>query len=508
MTITETPHGYLPTPDSAAGGRTAWPTLLTVVCAVVVVLLLFVDEYGYHADELYFRLLGQHGPAWGYTDQPPLLPLVVEVATSIFGDSLLGIRLPAILCAAAVVVLGTLIAVEFGASRRAQLLTAVGLGTSMLVLTFGHWILTSSFDTVAWCAAMLFTLRALRRDDGRWWIPAGVVVGLALYAKLIVLLLPVTVLLGLLLVGPRHHLRQRWIYLAALAALVIGAPNIVYQVANDFPQLQMADALGETDGAVNRQMFLQNLIFLLGPGLVPIWIAGLVGTFRDPHWRPVRAFGLAYLIATVAALVIDGGRPDYTAGFLVALFALGAIRTDRWIARRPRRRMTVVSVALVLTGALQGLLALPVVPADKLHRFAINSMALETVGWPATVAQITEVYLELPVADRNRAVLLVENFGEAGALDRYGEDLPPVFSGHNELHRWGPPPPDADVVIAVGIDPDRLQADFESCRVVTRLDNGLKVENPEQGKEVALCRHPRAAWSALWPSYRHLNAYL
>lgn len=43
--------------------------------AVLLVLLATAEGYGWHRDELYFRLLP---PAWGYVDQPPLTPLVVH----------------------------------------------------------------------------------------------------------------------------------------------------------------------------------------------------------------------------------------------------------------------------------------------------------------------------------------------------------------------------------------------------------------------------------------------
>jgi len=486
----------------------AWRPVLTIAVAVVAVLLPFAGSYGYHADELYFRLLGERGPAWGYVDQPPLLPLLVDASASVFGDSLRAIRVPAMLCAAAVVVLGSLITAELGGSPRAQVLTALGLAPSMLVLTFGHWMLTSSVDIVAWCALLLFVLRALLRGGGRWWLAAGAVGGLALYAKHVILLAPITLFLGLLMVGPRWHLRKGWIYGGAAIGIVIGAPNLLYQLANDLPQLQMAGALGELDGSANRQLFLTNLIFLLGPGLVPFWIAGLLGTFRKRAWRPVRALGAAYLIAVVASIFVEGGRPDYSAGFLVALFAAGCVRADGWLGTR-RLRLGVVAVGLAVTSALQALLALPVIPERTLADFPINSMALETVGWPTFVDQVAQVHAGLDDAERERAVLLVDNFGLAGALDRYGErhELPEVYSGHNELHRWGPPPESADVVIAVGIGAARLAEDFADCRVETRLDNGLEIDNPEQGKDVLVCSQRQAPWGEIWPAYRHLGAY-
>ncbi|MGW8400386.1 glycosyltransferase family 39 protein [Streptomyces lydicus] len=486
----------------------AWRPVAVVVAALAVLLFAFAGEYGYHADELYFRLLGEHGFAWGYVDQPPLLPMAVRAAMAVFGDSMWAIRVPAVLCAAAVTALGAMIAAELGGSRRAQTLTAFGVATSTMVLSFGHWILTTSFDTVAWAAVLLFALRVLLRGEGKWWLWAGVVVGVALYAKYIVLLLPVALLLGVALAGPRKVFADRRLYAGIALALVIGAPNLIYQATHDFPQLQMAEGLAGTDGEANRAMFATNLILLFGPALFVLCVIGLVKLFRVPEWKPVRALGVGYLAATAASYLIEGGRPDYTGGLLIALLAAGCVRADRWAGRR-KLRLSVLAVSLVLSAAAQMLLSLPVIPKSGLRDFQVASMPLETVGWPRMVQQTEAAYRALPAAERSRAVVLTENFGEAGALDRYGHGLPAVYSGHNELHKWGPPPQSADVVVAVGnIERSLLDAGFASCKVVDHVDNRLGIDNPEQGVAITVCHDRKKPWSALWPAYRHYNAYL
>ncbi|UKY51824.1 glycosyltransferase family 39 protein [Streptomyces inhibens] len=485
----------------------AWRPVAVVVAALAVLLFAFAGEYGYHADELYFRLLGVHGFAWGYVDQPPLLPLAVRTSMEIFGDSMWAIRVPAVLCAAAVTALGAMIAAELGGSRRAQTLTAFGVATSTMVLSFGHWILTTSFDTVAWAAVLLFVMRVLLRGESKWWLWAGVVVGVALYAKYIVLLLPVALLVGLALVGPRKVFRDGKLYAGTALALVIGSPNLIYQATHDFPQLQMAEGLAGTDGEANRAMFATNLILLFGPALFVLCMIGLVKLFRVPEWKPVRTLAVGYLAATAASYLIEGGRPDYTGGLLIALLAAGCVTADRWAGAR-KLRLSVLAVSLTLSTAVQMLLSLPVIPKSSLRDFQIASMALETVGWPRLVQQTEAAYRALPAADRDRAIVLTENFGEAGALDHYGHGLPKVYSGHNELYHWGPPPQRAEVVVAVGIDRNRLSADFTSCKVVDHIDNRLGIDNPEQGVPITVCHGPKKPWSALWPTYRHYNAYL
>ena len=77
-----------------------------IVGAITSGLLVAVSgRYGYHRDELYFLACGQH-LAFGYPDQPPLVPMLSRLVP---GDSLVLLRLASALSAGTVVLLGALI---------------------------------------------------------------------------------------------------------------------------------------------------------------------------------------------------------------------------------------------------------------------------------------------------------------------------------------------------------------------------------------------------------------
>src|SRR5207244_12974101 len=86
--------------------------------------LMAVSATGYHRDELYF-LEASHHMAWGFVDQPPLSIAIVWLSRTLFGTSLVGLRLFPALADAATVVLTGLIARELGGSRFAQTLSAM-----------------------------------------------------------------------------------------------------------------------------------------------------------------------------------------------------------------------------------------------------------------------------------------------------------------------------------------------------------------------------------------------
>ena len=150
---------------------------------------------------------------------------------------------------------------------------------------------------------------------------------------------------------------------------------------------------------------------------------------------------------------------------------------------------------------------LPLVPVKDLHSTPIvklNYDAGETVGWPAFVNEIAGVYRGLPPGQRADTTILTSNYGEAGAVDRFGaaDGLPQAYSGHNAFWYWGPPPASAKTAVAVGFDQTTLVGLCGSLRLATRLDNHLGVDDDEQGAPVWVCSSLRTSWAAAWPGLR------
>ncbi|MFJ2032914.1 glycosyltransferase family 39 protein [Streptosporangium sp. NPDC087985] len=486
-------------PETPLSARRPVAAIALVTSAV---LLAVSPGYGYHRDELYFRMLGEQ-PALGYFDTPPLTPLIARASVGLFGDTVVALRVVPALIAAAVVVLAALLARELGGGRGAQILAAAGVATTTQVLIAGHALLTFSVDLPLWVAAILFAVRALR-GDGRWWLALGAVAGVATYNRQLIVLLLVSVGAGVLAVGPREVLRDRRLWLGALLALVIAAPNLFYQVTHDWPQLQMAGALEDRNGNDNRLMFVPLQILLLGPPQAVIQVAGAVRLWRESR---LRCLVVAYPVACALTLY-SGGRADYVAGLLVLLFAAGCGPAVRWMSTTGRR--TLLTGFLVLNTAVSVVVALPVIPSTALEGTpvaAMNGVARDSVGWPEFAAQVAAVVGGLPPQDRAQAVLLTDNYGEAGVLDRYAGEygLPKVYSGHNELYWRGPPPPSASVAVIVTAAAEHAARLFTTCDVRGRIDNGAGLSNEEQHLPILVCRDPLRPWDQFWPDVRHYD---
>jgi MFS family permease len=293
-------------------------------------------------------------------------------------------------------------------------------------------------------------------------------------------------------------------------AVLVGAPNLIYQLTHGLPQLTMARTLAEHKGDDSRSQLLPFQIIMLGPPYAPIWIAGLVTLFRQRPLRPIRALAVAYL-AMVVVLFLIAGQPYYTIGLQIAIFAIGCGPTVRWVSGH-RGRQVLLGVAVLLNVALSLVIALPMVPLKDLKNTPItdvNQTARDQIGWPTYVRQIADVYAALPAADRASAVIITGNYGEHGAIDRYGPryQLPAVYSGQNALYYLGRPPDTARVALLIVEDasPARVNRGFASCVQEGKLDNGLGIDNEEQSATIWVCRDPRESWATLWPKFQHYD---
>ncbi|MFE9692228.1 ArnT family glycosyltransferase [Micromonospora sp. NPDC005806] len=498
-----------PTDPPPPGPRTTGPWLLGA--AVSTMLLLLAGRYGYHRDELYFLLCGRHLD-WGYVDQGPLAPALARLADTIAPGNLVVLRTPSALIGGAAVVLVAAIAREFGAGRGAQLLAAFLAATAGVVLATGHLLSTTTVDLLVWLVAAWCAARMLRTGDSRWALGVGLALGIGLLDKLLPALLAVGLLVGVAVAGPRRLLRDRWVLAGAGVAALLAVPYLAWQAAHGFAQLSVASSIANGDSSYSGRLDAVVLqLIIVSPYATPIWIAGLVALLRRPAWTAYRALGWAWLVVFALVLIL-GGKGYYDAPLLLVLAAAGAVVTAGWAGRggvRLRRALLAAGAAVTLAGS--AVLLLPTLPADRLPGFVVdvNYDAGETIGWPAFADSIAAVHRGLPPADRARAVVLTGNYGEAGALARYGpaRDLPRAYSGHNSVAGFGRPADDADVVIAVGwARPDQLRTWFTEVTEAGRVDQRVDVDNDENGMPIFVCRGMPRPWSQIWDTeVRHAS---
>jgi len=80
-----------------------------------------------------------------------------------------------------------------------------------------------------------------------------------------------------------------------------------------------------------------------------------------------------------------------------------------------------------------------------------------------------------------------------------------VYSGHNGFSEWGEPAATDTHALLIGYGgPSDAAPDFRGCRRLATIDDGVGLDNDEQGLPVLLCR-ASAPWATLWPKLVHYD---
>src|SRR5215831_13507033 len=190
-----------------AGGMAA---VVAIAFGKIVLHSVFNNAYGYFRDEFDYLACGDH-PAWGYVDQPPLLPFLVRVSRIVLGESLRSIRFIPALAASLTIVLAAMIARELGGKRFALVLSAVAVLIAPQFLSNGSLLTTNCLEPVFWMGCAYFAILAIKRDS-RFWLAFGLSAGLGLEEKYSIAIFGMALVIGLLLTKHRRFLLNQWLW--------------------------------------------------------------------------------------------------------------------------------------------------------------------------------------------------------------------------------------------------------------------------------------------------------
>jgi 4-amino-4-deoxy-L-arabinose transferase-like glycosyltransferase len=377
--------------ENNSGSRADTLALVGIAAFVAAAHLLTNGRYGFHRDELQVLSDARHLD-WGFVPYPPFTPFVERIALSIFGLSLVGLRLFSVIAQAILVVVAGLMARELCGGRLAQVTAALSVALSTLPLFEGTEFQYTTFDNLWWVLIAYFVIRLLKTENPRWWLAIGATIGVGFLTKYTMGFYLAGILGGVVLTSARRYLGSGWFWGGMALGFLICAPNLVWQVKHDFISLHFLQHIhardvsqGRADGFWRAQVWIcANLI------ATPLWIAGVIGYLRD---RRYRMLAWMYLIPLVL-YAVGKGRGYYLGGAYPMLMAMGAVMGERWVASLstiPRRAVAAVFLTgVVAWGLFMSAMILPFASSGRLMKFALenNGDLREEIGWDELVRRL------------------------------------------------------------------------------------------------------------------------
>ena len=506
--------------------RTSRALGLAVAAGIVLlhVAVNLTTPYGFQRDEFLYFGMGQHLQFWRM-DFPPFIAVVANVSRSILGESAAAMRFVSALAAAAMAYAVISVARRLGGRAYAQLLTAACLLTSPLFLRAGSLYQPVVFDQLWWTLGLYSIVRLQESGDRRWWLALGLVGGIGLLTKFSIAFFGFSVLVALLVTRERRTLLTPWPWLALALALVLGSPSLVGQLRLGFPVVgQLHDLQAVQLARVTPFDFTLGQFLLTGPAFL-IAVAGVAALLASPHRAHLRVVGWTAL-AAFATLLLLHGKHYYLGPIYPVLFGIGAVVVERsWTGARGRA-LRVVAMATPCAFGLAVLpIGLPFLPPPRMEAY-VRAIGLTDVvnrtntgrilrlpqdyadmlGWEERVAAVARAYRALDPVRRAQAVIMADNWGEAGALDFYGPryGLPGVVSSSGSYWFFGPGSKPGTVVVIIGEKEASLRRYCNRVTVAERITNDWTVPE-EQDLSVLVCEGPRGTLQQGWPGWAGRN---
>jgi hypothetical protein len=511
------------TPVKSAWDATGMLAVLAISAFSFALHMIFNNRYGYFRDEFDYIICGRH-LAWGYVDQPPLVPVLSRMFIGVFGESLRAVRLMPVLAVSATIIVSGLIARELGGKRFAVILTALSVLIAPIYLSNASLLTSNCLEPLLWMGCAYFALLAVQRNP-RYWLWFGVVAGIGMQEKYSIAVFGFGIVVGLLLTAQRRVFLDKWIWIGGSAAFLIFLPNLLWNVAHDWPFVQLMHNI-KADGrdvVLSPWDYFSQQMLLVHPVNAIFWVTGVIALLVAARFRPYRFLGFAYLVAFTTFVVLKG-KNYYLGPIYPVYLAAGAIVIDSAIDRlRQGWRWLKPALAIIVlaAGAYFAPLVVPVLPVDSFldymtklpikvprtershARAALPQHYADQYGWNEVVTGVAGAWNRIPEADRADCGIFAQDYGQAGAIDFLGRKsgLPQSLSGHQTWWLWGPRQYSGNCMIVLDDDQETLQKIWNNVEYVGRTpDNPYALE---RNLTIFICRgFKQGTLTELWPKLK------
>ena len=357
---------------------------------------------------VHFELNSEEAQYWtwskhlqfSYYSKPPMIAYLNWFSTLVFGNTVFGIRINAVIVGLLISIVTYLLSFELFKNQNAAVLAALITNIFPFLLDSSIFFTTDSPLLLFWLCAMLFYWKALETGKFKWWLLFGVSLGLGALAKYAMLL----IILPLVLFSWKHQreiLKSRSFYLSILIGLAIFSPVIYWNInQNGIGLLHLAHLAGAGDHRHSVGQIVSNmLVFTLGQIaiLLPFYqYQRIYRNFRKKTLTRQEAFLILPVIITFLMFLVVSANRESEAYINWAMYAyMGMPILFSHYALNDHKLKFNLRIILVMIVAFLLFIGLTspkntVVPLGKLN--PANKM----VGWPQLAAEVDSIKATLP----------------------------------------------------------------------------------------------------------------
>ncbi|MCD8739408.1 glycosyltransferase family 39 protein [Mucilaginibacter roseus] len=488
--------------------------VLIFVLVKVALNLLAISNFGFHRDELLHLSLADHLD-WGFKEVPPFIALLAKISLGLFGDSVFASRLFTTIASGIIIWLTGMITIELGGRKFAIAIACLSMIFAPAFAASGYLFQPVVFDQLWWVLAAWCIVKYVNTSSVIFLYGFGLTTGVGMLTKYTMAFFAVALVLSVLISRQRKLLFTKHTLGAALLALIVFLPNLIWQWQHNFPVLHHMSELRETQlEYIKAGDFIAQQLMVNGIALF-VWLTGFVFLLVSFRLRKYQFLAFAYILIFIF-LVQMNGKSYYLFGAYPMLFAAGGCGFDRLFktAGNPLRAVAIVMVTLpnvILLPTVLPVLPLQqtvkaisftksMVPAlDFLTRWedqqqhATTQDYADMLGWDEMAKLTAKAYHGLSDQAKTQTRIFAENYGQAGAITVYGKrfNIPQVISLSSSFSLWAPDSLVPKYLIYIAENEDgvkELQPFIERYVKIGTINNPLA---REKGSGVYLLYNPQ-----------------
>ena len=390
-------------------------------------LVLVLLPSGLHGDEAQYWAWAQ-ALDWGYYSKPPMVAWVIAATTAVFGDAEWAVRLASPMFHAGTAWLCFLSTRQlFGAQAG---FWAAALYILMPGVSLSSSIISTDAVLLFWVALAVYAWVRVRGGGGwMWTITLGAAVGLGLLSKYAMLfLLPALLFAALLESRTRAALLGTRGLVAALTALLVVSPNLVWNARNDFATVgHTGDNANMGDGAglypAEWLEFFGSQFGVFGPITFALLLVALLAVRRPASdaQRPARRVLAVAVLTPLVVISVQALLSRANANWTAVAFGVAPVLLAGWAVLSPAR-MRVLAAGVALNAVLAVVPPLVLLSPSLTDELGFANSVKRQRGWPQTVQLI-----EAELARGDYAAVAVDQRLLFYALDYNGLDAAPLF---------------------------------------------------------------------------------
>ena len=482
--------------------------------------LLAIAHFGFHRDELLHLVLADH-LAWGYKEVPPFIGFLAKISNVLFGNSVFAARMFPTIFGGLIVWLTGQITVEFGGKKFAIALACLALIFAPAFAASDYLFQPVVFDQFWWVLAVWLLAKYCNTSAIKYLYLLGVAVGFGLLTKYSMAFFTFALIAGILISKQRKMLLNRHVIGAAILAVIIFLPNIIWQFQHHLPVFTHMKTLQEQQLNYNKPSdFVLQELMVNGIALF-VWLTGLIFLLFSFRLHKFQFIAIAFVLIFTFLLVMNG-KPYYLFGAFPMLFAAGGFGFERWLKTSGYALRSLAVAVFTIPNLLMFPMVLPILTINQTLAFfkftnknlpflqfittwedhkvhATTQDYADMFGWDEMTAIVNKAWLSLTPEQQEHTQIFADNYGDAGAVHHFGKQyhLPDVISLNSSFTLWAPEHLDAQYIIYVDDQGGGNIKTFESC--LQSYHKVGQVNNPlarEYGTSIFILIHPCPALDA------------